>query len=93
MFKWTVMKVKKAFALFDIHVLVKKKGISVMLHRRQALLVAIEGIYSHYHHGNSYTPGISMFIPIYKLASFFTSHSPFGHLRTMVNVLKDTFCS
>lgn len=47
------MKVKKAFALFDIHVLVKKNpGISEMLHKRQALLVAIEGIYSHYHHGN-----------------------------------------
>lgn len=97
MFKWIefffclLVKVKKAFALFDIHFLVKKKKrISEMLHKRQALLVAIEGIYSHYHHGNEV---INQAIPCSTL--FINWHLPLPHTvplgicTTMVNALKD----
>lgn len=87
------MKVKKAFALFDIHFLEKKKtGISEMLHKRQALIVAIEGIYSHYHHGNEVINQAALCSSLFINWHLPLPHTvPLGICTTMVNALKDKF--
>lgn len=67
-----------------------KTGISEMLHKRQALLVAIEGIYSHYHHGNGVINQAALCSSLFINWHLPLPHTvPLGICTTMVNALKD----
>lgn len=68
----------------------KKTGISEMLHKRHALLVAIEGIYSHYHHGNEVINQAALCSSLFingHLPLHFLTTVPLGICTTMANVL------